>query len=89
MTPTAAALILDRALRQVDNGHCATHITAAQLAELAACYLCLRERMSQVEQLADGALLAWCDHHRDVEHDKLSGILDLTNSDICDTINSV
>ena len=53
MTPDATALFLAAALRQVDNGHCSTHITADQLAELATCYRCKAARLEDAERRLD------------------------------------
>ena len=58
MTPDAAALFLSASLRQVDNGHCSTHITADQLAEMATCYRCKAARLEDAERrLAEIAAL--------------------------------
>ena len=72
MTPDAAALFLSAALRQVDTGHCSTHITADQLAELATCYRCkaarledAERRLAEIAALVPDALLAWSCNYRD------------------------
>ena len=76
MTPDTAALLLARAAKQVDNGQCAVHITADQLAELATCYICLCKQRKQVEEAAAKALLAWARNHRDTERELLGEIVE-------------
>ena len=76
MTPEAAALLRDRAAKQIDNGRCAVHVTADQLAELATCYICLYKQREQIGQAAGKALLAWARNHRDTERELLGEIVE-------------